>query len=156
MADADETRLRGPGLTGAGAQPAWDWESLIWGRSFALPLNAQGTPGSAWTLWGAGDIQGFEGTPRQGRYDGQVRSLYLGVDAQWQAHWLAGAALAQSWGETDYVAEPGGRAGQSGDHVNEHLSLCTGHPGLRTGSLGHRRLWPGRSGADAGGRRGHP
>ena len=112
MADVDETRLRGPGLTGAGAQPAWDWESLIWGRSFALPLNAQGTPGSAWTLWGAGDIQGFEGAPRQGTYDGQVRSLYLGVDAQWQAHWLAGAALAQSWGETDYVAEPGGSAGQ--------------------------------------------
>ena len=112
LADADETRLRGPGLGNGGAQPAWDWESLIWGRSFALPLNAQGAPGSAWTLWGAGDIQGFEGTPRQGRYDGQVRSLYLGVDMQWQAHWLAGAALAQSWGETDYVAEPGGRAGQ--------------------------------------------
>ena len=112
MADADETRLRGPGLGNGSAQPAWDWESLIWGRSFALPLNAQGTPGSAWTLWGAGDIQGFEGSPRQGRYDGQVRSLYLGVDAQWQAHWLAGAALAQSWGETDYVAEPGGSAGQ--------------------------------------------
>ena len=112
MADADDSRPRGPGLTGAGAQPAWDWESLIWGRSFALPLNAQGTPGSAWTLWGAGDIQGFEGSPRQSRYDGQVRSLYLGVDAQWQAQWLAGAALAQSWGETDYVAEPGGSAGQ--------------------------------------------
>ena len=29
-----------------------------------------------------------------------------------KAHWLAGAALAQSWGETDYVAEPGGSAGQ--------------------------------------------
>ena len=112
MADADDSRLRGPGLGNGGAQPAWDWESLIWGRSFALPLNAQGTPGSAWTLWGAGDIQGFEGAPRQGRYDGQVRSLYLGVDMQWQAHWLAGAALAQSWGKTDYVAEPGGRAGQ--------------------------------------------
>ena len=112
MADVDETRLRGPGLGNGGAQPAWDWESLIWGRSFALPLNAQGTPGSAWTLWGAGDIQGFEGSPRQGQYDGQVRSLYLGVDAHWQAHWLAGAALAQSWGETDYVAEPGGSAGQ--------------------------------------------
>ena len=112
LADADDSRLRGPGLGNGGAQPAWDWESLIWGRSFALPLNAQGAPGSAWTLWGAGDIQGFEGSPRQGTYDGQVRSLYLGVDAQWQAHWLAGAALAQSWGETDYVAEPGGRAGQ--------------------------------------------
>ena len=112
LADADDSRPRGPGLTGAGAQPAWDWESLIWGRSFALPLNAQGAPGSAWTLWGAGDIQGFEGSPRQSRYDGQVRSLYLGVDMQWQAQWLAGAALAQSWGETDYVAEPGGSAGQ--------------------------------------------
>ena len=42
--------------------------------------------------------------PGQGRYDGQVRSLYLGVDAQWQEQWLAGAALAQSWGKTDYGA----------------------------------------------------
>ena len=107
--DADDTRPRGPR---SGAQAAWDWESLVWGRSFAVPLNAQGAPGSAWTLWGAGDIQGFRGDPRQGNYDGQVRSLYLGVDAQWQEQWLAGAALAQSWGETDYQAGPGGSAGQ--------------------------------------------
>ena len=99
-------------MVNGGAQPAWDWESLVWGRSFAVPLNAQGAPGSAWTLWGAGDIQGFRGDPRQGNYDGQVRSLYLGVDMQWQEQWLAGAALAQSWGETDYQAGPGGRTGQ--------------------------------------------
>ena len=112
LADADETRPRGPRAEDVGAQPAWNWESLIWGRSFALPLQKPGAPGSAWTLWGAGDIQGFQGDPGSGRYDGQVRSLYLGVDAQWQAQWLAGAALAQSWGETKYGAGPGGSAGQ--------------------------------------------
>ena len=104
LADADETRPRGPRASDVDAQPAWDWESLVWGRSFAVPLQKSGTPGSAWTLWGAGDIQGFQGAPGAGRYDGQVRSLYLGVDAQWQEQWLAGAALAQSWGKTDYGA----------------------------------------------------
>ena len=112
LADADETRPRGPRAEDIGVQPAWNWESLVWGRSFALPLQKPGAPGSAWTLWGAGDIQGFQGDPGSGRYDGQVRSLYLGVDAQWQAQWLAGAALAQSWGETKYGAGPGGSAGQ--------------------------------------------
>ena len=112
LADADETRPRGPRMVNVGARPAWNWESLVWGRSFALPLQKPGSPGNAWTLWGAGDIQGFQGAPGSDRYDGQVRSLYLGVDAQWQEQWLAGAALTQSWGETKYGAGPGGRAGQ--------------------------------------------
>ena len=112
LTDEDVTRPRGPRGVELGAQPAWNWESLVWGRSFAVPLTNAGTGGSAWTLWGAGDIQGFQGDPRQGNYDGQVRSLYLGVDMQWQEQWLAGAALAQSWSETDYVAGPGESAGQ--------------------------------------------
>ena len=106
---ADETR---PRAVDVGTQPAWDWESLVWGRSFALPLKKPGSPGNAWTLWGAGDIQGFRGSPEQGRYDGQVRSLYLGVDMQWPEQWLAGAALARSWGETDYAVGAGGSDGQ--------------------------------------------
>ena len=107
---ADETR---PRAIDVGTQPAWNWESLVWGRSFALPLKKPGSPESAdWTLWGAGDIQGFQGTPREGKYDGQVRSLYLGVDMQWQESWLAGAALARSWGETDYATGAGGSEGQ--------------------------------------------
>ena len=57
---ADETR---PRAVDVGTQPAWDWESLVWGRSFALPLKKPGSPGNAWTLWGAGDIQGFLGHP---------------------------------------------------------------------------------------------
>ena len=110
LADEDDSRPGGPRMVNGGSQPAWDWESLVWGRSFALPLKTPGAPGSAWTLWGAGDVQGFQGTPRQGQYDGQVRSLYLGVDTRWQEQWLAGAALAQSWGTLDYGA--GGVAGQ--------------------------------------------
>ena len=112
LTDVDETRLRGPRMINGGTQPAWNWESLVWGRSFAVPLKKPGSPGSAGTLWGAGDIQGFQGTPGQGQYDGQVRSLYLGVDTQWHEHWLAGTALARSWGTTDYAAGAGGSAGQ--------------------------------------------
>ena len=111
-ADADETRPHGPRAVDTGTQPAWNWETLVWGRSFALPLQASGAAENTWTLWGAGDIQGFEGAPRQGKYDGQMRSLYLGVDAQWQEHWLAGAAVAQSLGTTDYVAGAGKREGR--------------------------------------------
>ena len=67
LVDADETRPRGPRAVDVGIQPTWNWESLVWGRSFAVPLKKSETPGSAaWTLWGAGDMQGFQGTPRAG------------------------------------------------------------------------------------------
>ena len=105
-------RSWGPDVTRMGSQPEWNWESLVWGRSFALPLKTPASPESAWTLWGAGDVQGFQGSPRQGSYDGQVWSLYLGLDKRWSERWLAGAALAQSWGETDYVAGGEGSTGQ--------------------------------------------
>ena len=112
LTDVDETRPRGPRAIDVGTQPTWNWESLVWGRSFALPLKNPGAPGSAaWTLWGAGDIQTFQGTPRDGNYDGQVRSLYLGVDRQGSESWLAGATLARSWGTLDYLAGRGGSAG---------------------------------------------
>ena len=75
-------------------------------------MQGAAAPASGWTLWGAGDVQGFQGTPRQGQYDGQVRSLYLGVDTQWAAQWLAGAALARSWGTLDYVARAGAGQGR--------------------------------------------
>ena len=127
--DADETRPRGPRAVDVGIQPTWNWESLVWGRSFAVPLKKSETPGSAaWTLWGAGDVQGFQGTPEQGQYNGQVRSLYLGVDTQWQEQWLAGAALAQSWGETDYVAG-------AGDAGQLETTLTSLYPYVR-GTLG--------------------
>ena len=111
LADTDDTRPRGPRGGDTASQPAGNWEHLVWGRSFALPLQASSLE-SAWTLWGAGDVQGFQGAPRQGKYDGQVRSLYLGVDARWQEQWLAGAALAQSWGTIDYVTGTGKSAGR--------------------------------------------
>ena len=112
LADADETRPRGPRVGDLGSQPAWNWETLLWGQSFALPLKTPAAPSSTWTLWGAGDVQGFQGTPRQGQYDGQVRSLYLGVDTRWPEQWLAGAALARSWGTLDYVARAGAGQGR--------------------------------------------
>ena len=79
------------------------------------------------------------------------------MDAQWQAHWLAGAALAQSWGETDYVAEPGGSAGQV------ETTLTSIYPYVR-GTLGSGlEVWAiggyGRGEAEqtqAGRGRGHP
>ena len=145
LTDADDTRPRGPRMINGGTQPAWNWESLVWGRSFALPLKKPGSPGNAWTLWGAGDIQGFQGNPEQGRYDGQIRSLYLGVDAQWHEHWLAGAAVAQSWGETDYAAVAGGSDGQLETSLTSIYPYVRGSLGRGTGSVGAWGVWPGRS-----------
>ena len=79
----------------------------IFGRNFAIPLGgAQGeSPGSGWTLWGANDVQTFRGATSRGSYDGDLRSLYLGIDGRIGGDWLAGLALSRSRGETAYGFE---------------------------------------------------
>ena len=98
--------------TGASEVGAGGWDNLVWGRSFAAPL-AGGEDGggvSRYTVWGAGDLQSFSGTPEAGRYSGDVRSLYVGADGRLGADWLAGAAVGSSWGAADYAAASGGGA----------------------------------------------
>ena len=88
-------------------------DRLLWGRSFAMPLTtgAEGEDQREWTLWGAGDLQNFQGTPDSGRYDGELRSVYVGADTLLSERWLAGAALSLSQGELNYAAN-GGSSGQ--------------------------------------------
>ena len=57
---------------------------------------------------GAGDRQSFSGAPEQGRYSGDVRSLYVGADRRLGTDWLAGAAVGRSWGAADYTANAAG------------------------------------------------
>ena len=83
------------------------WEQL-WGRSFEIPLNlagedvSQSEGGPEWTLWGSADLQTASGTPEGGRYDGELRSVYLGVDRNFGQDWLAGVAVSRSTGDVDY------------------------------------------------------
>ena len=88
--------------------PAWtvvepDWEQL-WGRSFEIPLNlagedvSQSEGGPESTLWGSADLQTATGTPEGERYDGELRSVYLGVDRKFGQDWLAGVAVSRSTG----------------------------------------------------------
>ena len=93
-----------PGIGGGG------WDGGLWGRSFAAPLatGEDGVGASRYTVWGAGDRQSFSGAPEQGRYSGDVRSLYVGADRRLGTDWLAGAAVGRSWGAADYTANAAG------------------------------------------------
>ena len=81
------------------------WEDLLWGRSFAARLAAGEDGGSegGYTLWGAADRQSFSGTPEMGTYSGDMRSVYAGADRRFGGGWLAGAAVARSWGAANYT-----------------------------------------------------
>ena len=74
------------------------------GMSFAIPLNAAGsggaawTPAAQWTFWGHVDRQGFDGDG----FDGDLTSFYIGADANFGDRWLAGVALSHSSGDADY------------------------------------------------------
>ena len=102
----------GPGNMPAGSDaPKLHWGYMLDGQSFAMPLDAAGDGGDdgapgRWTLWGAASAQRFDGQSDAGGYDGGVTSLYLGADAR-VGDWLAGAALATSRGEADYVTVDG-------------------------------------------------
>ena len=91
----------------------------IFGRNFAIPLGgAQGESlGSGWTLWGANDVQTFRGARSRGSYDGDLRSLYLGIDGWTGGDWLAGVALSHSRGETAYGFEIDSFSGDGSLHT---------------------------------------
>ena len=54
-------------------------------------------------VWGQGDLQGFSGAGSPGRaHDGDLRTGYLGVDAELGSRWLVGVAVARSAGGSDW------------------------------------------------------
>ena len=76
-------------------------DRLLTGTSFNMPLNAMGTGDAQFAVWGAGDLQSFEGEPDDGMYDGSSSSGYIGVDARGDG-WLAGVSVSRSGAEADY------------------------------------------------------
>ena len=80
---------------------------LLSQNSFQLALGEQDDGGApAWTLWGRGNISGFEGQPTHGLdLDGELVSGFLGLDYRWGADTLLGVAVSHSQGDIDYGEE---------------------------------------------------
>lgn len=78
-----------------------------------MPLGGRqdATNGSAWTLWGRGNVSGFSGKPKDDfEMDGDVFSGYIGLDYRARANVLLGVAVSHAAGKVDYetaVAERG-------------------------------------------------
>ncbi len=89
-------------------------DRLLTGTSFNMPLNAVGMGDAQFAIWGAGDLQSFEGEPDNGMYDGSASAGFIGVDAR-GAGWLAGVSISRSGAEADYdfdgVVQGGGTGG---------------------------------------------
>ena len=97
-------------------------------------------PGIAWSLWGQGDVQRYEGGAAEaasgpggiaGDYDGDLRVGYLGLDAQLPS-WLFGLALSRSRGTGDW------NAGTASGRLS--TSMTAVHPYLRW-SGGATTVW---------------
>ena len=100
----------GPGRRGAGTSSAFSGLSPFAGRGqteFQLALGEEAgdgsEPGRRWTVWGQLDVQAFQGgrSPAS-RYDGALRTAYVGVDARLGERWLAGVAVTRSNADGDW------------------------------------------------------
>ena len=60
--------------------------------------------GPRWTVWGQSDLQSFAGERSPtARYDGDLWTTYVGVDARLSERWLAGVAVSRSRGNGDWT-----------------------------------------------------
>ncbi len=138
------------GAPGLGADLLdWRWDSLVLGRSFAMGLGAAPDRPARWTVWGAGDLQSFNGAVDAGRHDGELRTFYLGADRAFGASWLVGAAVARGSGKANY---------STADLTTGALdtSLTALHPYVRGTFASGLEVWAiggfGRGEADIAGR----
>ena len=101
----------GPAQFGAGASPTLSSLSLLGGggqTDFLLAFGSGQAGGGAqsrqrWTVWGQVDQQAFGGARSPAaRYDGNLQTAYVGVDARLSERWLAGVAVARSRGDGDW------------------------------------------------------
>ena len=71
---------------------------------FETPLGRRDAGGTtAWTLWGRGTANGFDGGPKNDfRMDGEVFSGYVGLDYRSEHDLLLGAAVGHSRGDVGY------------------------------------------------------
>ena len=108
----------------------FDWKRVLAGSAFVLPLNVAGSAASesqsqsqSITLWGAGDYRSLEGADGV-RWDGDLFSLQLGLDAQLNERTILGVAISKSQARLDYT---GPSLAVSGDY---DLDMTSVHPYL--------------------------
>ena len=155
LADADETRPRGPRLSDMGAQPEWNWESLVWGRSFALPLKKPGGGGQRLDPVGRGaTCRGSGARPGRTSTTGRCgRCTWAWTRTGRSTGWPGPRWRKVGARPTTSPGPGGGERRTIGDDPDESLSLRAGDPGGGAGSVGHRGLWARGSEKYAGGRR---
>ena len=91
--------------------------ALFHASAFSLALGAaEAEPGFAsraarWAVWGRGDLGTFAGRPDGMRYEGELRTGWLGIDARGAA-WVAGLAVSHGTGEADYGFDGSGASGK--------------------------------------------
>ena len=105
----------------------FDWKRVLAGSAFVLPLNGAGGGAAEkaqdFTLWGAGDYRSIEGADGV-RWDGDLFSLQLGLDAQLNARTILGVSVSKSQARLDYTDTS---LGVSGDY---DLDMTSVHPYL--------------------------
>ena len=112
----------------------FDWKQVLAGSAFVLPLNGAGGGAAEkaqdFTLWGAGDYRSIEGAEGV-RWDGNLFSLQLGLDAQLNERTILGVSVSKSQARLGYTDTS---LAVSGDY---DLDMTSVHPylGWATGGL---------------------
>ena len=105
----------------------FDWKRVLAGSAFVLPLNGAGGGAAEkaqdFTLWGAGDYRSIEGADGV-RWDGDLFSLQLGLDARLNERTILGVSVSKSQARLDYT-DPS--LAVSGDY---DLDMTSVHPYL--------------------------
>ena len=93
------------GTVGAGLRSAIAGAHSAHGMApFSFSLGGQSdteSSGSAWSVWGRGDVRRFESGHDGTSHDGTMTGVYLGADVG-ADDWLAGVSVLRSDAETDY------------------------------------------------------
>ncbi len=105
--------------------------------SFSLDSGRSATAGTGWSVWGRGDVRGFESGTDGDSHDGTITSVHLGADAR-RGDWLAGISVARGAAEADYrferSADACGGAGGGDGTINADLTSAHPYAGRRVGA----------------------
>ena len=99
--------------------------------AFRWSAGCDGASDRRWTVWGHGDLAHFSGGLTQGRYEGALRTAWLGVDRYVRENLVAGAALSRGEGRIEF-----GRFSLADETAELLTRLTVGWPYLRVETRG--------------------